>query len=135
MRSDTLNQALELADRLTHVFVATADSDGMPHLAAAERLERMPDDRISVSYWFCPQTVANLEVNPKISLVVWDSESDEGYQILGETQFPQDVGMMDGYSPEIEAQEEHIPHVERQLLIHVDKIIAFSHKPHRDEEA
>jgi len=38
MKPESLNTAVELAEKLEHVFVATADPTGMPHVAAAAKL-------------------------------------------------------------------------------------------------
>ncbi|MGE5310631.1 MAG: hypothetical protein ACM3MN_02715 [Nitrospirota bacterium] len=61
---ERLKQALALAETVKTVLVATADSDGCPHVAAAGKIEALPDGRVAVSEWFCPGTVSNLEKNP-----------------------------------------------------------------------
>ncbi len=78
-----LDAAMGLAEKLGHVFVTTADSAGMPHVAAAAQIKKISDDQVAVSAWFCPGTVANLDDNHRISLAVWDPPSDRGVQILG----------------------------------------------------
>ncbi|MCF8143310.1 MAG: pyridoxamine 5'-phosphate oxidase family protein [Deltaproteobacteria bacterium] len=133
MHQETLSKAVELANRLGHVFVATADAEGLPHVAAAGSLELISPDQVSVSSWFCPTTTDNIERNPRIALVIWDRENDVGYQLLGKTSLPRDTAIMDGFSPELE-QKGAIPQVEWRLLVHVNNIIAFSHAPHSDKE-
>jgi hypothetical protein len=126
-----LDAAIGLAEKLGHVFVATADSSGMPHVAAAAQLNKISDNHVAVSAWFCPGTVANLDDNHCISLVVWDPLSDQGFQILGAVENIAEQAMMNGYSPDGEL-EAPIPQVERKLQVRVDKILAFSHAPHSD---
>lgn len=133
MKMKNLDSVIDLAEQLGHVFVATADSAGMPHVAAAARMQRAPADRVAVSAWFCPGTVANLGDNRNISLVVWDPPSDRGYQLLGEVVQVEEEAVMNGYSAETEFGSP-MPQVERKLVIRVAKILAFSHAPHSDLE-
>jgi hypothetical protein len=81
---------------------------------------------------FCPGTVENIQHNRRIALVVWDEGRDTGYQLLGEVKEVKELSFMDGYAPETESRMP--PQVERQLIIHVNKILAFSHAPHSDME-
>ena len=133
MKPESLNAAVELAEKLEHVFVATADSSGMPHVAAAAELNQTSKDHVAVTAWFCPGTVANLSENRRISMVVWDAPSDKGYQLLGLVKNIEEVAMMNGYSPEID-EATVMPQVKNRLLVRVDKVIAFSHAPHSDLE-
>ena len=128
-----LDTAIDLAEKLGHVFVATADSSGMPHVAAAAQLNKASDDHVAVSAWFCPGTVANLGDNHRISLVVWDPPSDRGFQLLGAVENIAEQAMMNGYAPDAEL-EAPMPQVERKLLVRVEKVLAFSHAPHSDLE-
>lgn len=133
MKEATLARALDLGQKTKHVFVATADAHGWPHMAAAGRVALTPEGHVLVNEWFCPGTVANLQVNPRLSIVVWDAERDAGYQIIGEMEEMKDLGMLDGYSPSIEGKR-RFPQVERQLLVHVDRVIEFKRSPHTDVE-
>lgn len=133
MKPKSLNTAVELAEKLEHVFVATADSSGMPHVAAAAKISQTSEDQVTVAAWFCPGTLVNLKNNCRISLVVWDAPVDKGYQLLGQVEKVEEIAMMNGYSPEID-ETTVMPQVENRLLIRVDKVIAFSHAPHSDLE-
>jgi len=126
-----LDAAIGLADKLGHVFVATADAAGMPHVAAAARIKDASDDHVAVSAWFCPGTVANLADNDQISLVVWDPPSDHGFQILGAVVNITEQAMMNGYTPD-DALKAPLPQVERELLVRAHRVLAFSHAPHSD---
>ena len=133
MNQKTLDQAVVLAQRLQHVFVATTDGKGLPHMAAAGKLALTPEGRVAVAAWFCPMTVANLQKNHRVSLVIWDPKVDTGYQLLGETEKVEEIAMMNGYVPGAESRHP-LPQVERQLLVRVNKIIDFKHAPHSDVE-
>ena len=67
MNKTTLNQAVALAQKLQHVFVATTDGKGLPHLAAAGKLVLASAGRVAVAAWFCPTTVANLQKNRRVA--------------------------------------------------------------------
>ena len=133
IRSEIIRSAVALGQKLEHVFVATADSEGLPHVAAAGRISLREDGLIAVAAWFCPGTIMNLRHNPKVSLVIWDAAPDTGYQLLGKVQKVEETAMLNGYIPETERKDPS-PQVERRLLIRVERVIAFSHAPHSDME-
>ncbi len=128
-----LKKVVSLAAKVGNVLVATADSQGLPHVAAAGKLALKPGGKVAVTEWFCPGTMANLEVNPHIALVIWDATSDNGYQLLGELVEMKILGMLDGYVPAKEAKSQ-VPQVERQMDVRVDRIIEFRRAPHTDTE-
>lgn len=125
--------AVAFSDKLQHVFVATADSKGLPHVATAGKIKFASNGRVEVSSWFCPGTVTNLQHNLHISLVVWDAVEDTGYQLVGEVEKVEESAFLNGYAPEEETSSSS-PQVERQLLVRVDKVFGFSRAPHSDVE-
>jgi hypothetical protein len=128
-----IQRAVKLAQKLRHVFVATADKTGLPHVAAASRISLVSDAKIAVSEWFCPGTLENLDQNRLISLVIWDSASDTGYQLLGEVEKMKAEAVVNGYAPELE-KKAPMPQAEWKIIVRVDKIIDFTHAPHSDIE-
>jgi len=133
MKKETLKNAVKLGSRMKYALLATADSDGLPHVAAARKITVEPDGDIGVSEWFCPGTLSNLQVNPRLSIVVWDPIKDTGYQVLGISEKVVDLSMMNGYSQDKE-KDRPLPQVERKIHVHVERIIHFSHGPHSDLE-
>ena len=133
MNKKILDQAVALAQKLRHIFVATTDGKGLPHMAAAGKLALNPEGCVTVAAWFCPMTVANLQKNRRVSLVIWDPKVDIGYQLLGQAEKVEEIAMMNGYTPGAGSQPS-LPQVERQLLVRVDKIIDFKHAAHSDVE-
>lgn len=133
MNVEILKKVERLAAKAGYVFLATADAKGWPHVAAAGRLAVTPGKHVVVTEWFCPGTTANLQANPRLSLVVWDSATDVGYQLIGEVEEIKDLGILDGYAPEVEGKTS-VPQVERQLLVHIDRVIDFKRAPHTDVE-
>ena len=133
MKGDTLQAAVDLAKNLKHVFVATADCEGMPYVASAADIMLASENRVAVQEWFCTDTVRNVSENPLIAVVVWDAESDKGYQLLGIVEDIKELAMLDGYAPGTEGVAP-LPQVRRQLLIRVDRILEFTHRPLSDVE-
>ena len=123
---------MELADKLKRLFVATADTSGLPHVTAAGEMALTPEGHVAVEAWFCPGTVENLQHNRRVALVIWDESKDTGYQLLGDVKEVRELSFADGYAPEKESQPP--PQVERQLIVQVNKTLAFSHAPHSDIE-
>jgi hypothetical protein len=131
MNTEILRKAELLASKVGYVFISTADLHGWPHITVAGRLANIRENHVLLTEWFCPGTMNNLQVNPRVSLVIWDSSSDTGYQLLGELEEIKELGILDGYSPKVEAKTK-IPQIERQLLVHIDKILEFKRAPHTD---
>lgn len=132
MNQETLENAVALAQKIGHVFAATANDDGLPHVAVAVKMTLISNDGdIEVEAWYCPTTLINLKQNPLISLIIWDSHADKGYQLLGEMVKVEDVAMMNGYDPKLDVKST-LPQVERRLVIRVKDVLIFSHAPHTD---
>jgi hypothetical protein len=60
---------------------------------------------MTVAEWFCPATLANLGASRRVAIVVWDAETDEGYQLIGEVVAIRDLSIADGYMPTSGAAE------------------------------
>lgn len=133
MRAGILEEAAQLAAKVGYVFIATTGTDKYPHLAVARTMAIKEKDQIAVREWFCPGTIANLHSNSQVSIVVWDKDTDTGYQLLGEMEHMTDTGMLDGYIPKIESRR-ILPQVESQLLIRMNRVIDFNRAPHSDIE-
>ncbi len=132
MKPETLVQTAALAQSIGHVLVATADAKGLPHVAPADNMTLIPEGkRVTIEAWFCPGTLANLQSNRQIALVIWDPKVDRGYQVVGETEGVEDVALLDGYVPALDSM---LPQGKKRLYIRVKKIMAFQHAPHTDEE-
>lgn len=67
-----------LARANARMLLASAGTGGTPHLDGAGGLSCLAAGRVGVRYWFCPRTLANLEENPRCSLVIWSAEEDDG---------------------------------------------------------
>lgn len=133
MKRDKMAEAIELARRIGWVFVATADSGRLPHIAAAGKLESIDTDIVAITEWFCPATLENLQQNRLAAVVVWDKSSDKGFQITGRLIKIEEIGILDGYTPR-EEKTPVLPQVRRRMLIKVERIIDFRLGPHSDAD-
>ncbi|MFO8085945.1 MAG: pyridoxamine 5'-phosphate oxidase family protein [Desulfobacterales bacterium] len=132
MSFEAIKKAVDLGRRMKNVFVATADSRGLPHLASAGLIDIVSEDRVSIEAWFCPGTVQNVQDNPLISVVAWDPEMDIGFQILGKVEKMEETAILNGFSAKLE-QDAPIPQSERKLIILVDQVLSFRAAPHSDK--
>jgi uncharacterized protein len=133
MSGESIAKAEDLAQKVGFVFVATADKSGVPHLSVSGPMKLIDTDMVSVTQWFCPGTMENLQANPNISLIVWDSSHDYGFQLSGKIDKIKDVALLDGFDPKRE-NKVHVPQVERQLTARIGKIMHFKKAPHTDIE-
>ena len=123
----------ELVQKVKLVYLATADKEGVPHIAASEGLSFLGDDQIAFRAWFCLKTVQNLEQNPNLSLAVLNPKSKEGYQIMGRIERIEKGAILDGYSSEEEGRRTGYPQAEHRLSIRVKEISVLTSGPHSDE--
>ncbi len=133
MKIEKLKKAVVLSQRIGSVCVATADRRGVPHIATAGKMDMNDEGCLAITEWFCPGTMANLQMNKFVSIVVWDRDSDSGYQMLGKLEKIEELGILNGYAPDIESGPP-LPQVERRLLIKIEKITDFKLGPHSDAE-
>ena len=133
MEKEIFEHAMDLANQVRHFLVATADVHGHPHIASVGSLTPASPTDIVLSEWFCPGTVANIQQNPYIAVVIWDSDRDIGYQLIGTVTSIQDLAVLNGYVPG-EEEAPPLPQAEEALRVHVDRILGFSHAPHADTE-
>lgn len=133
MNEKKIKEAVPLAQKVGHVFLATADPNGMPHITAAGKLNSVNADHVAVTEWFCPDDIANMRINKNISIVIWDKASDTGYQLFGRWEKINDLEILDGFAPELESGPP-LPQVEEQLLVKIEKIFSFKLVPHSDIE-
>lgn len=133
MNAELLQRVRELAQRVGYVMVATADAAGNPHVAAATGLNVRSDGLLSITEWFCPGTLSNLDENLQISVVIWDSAQDNGYQLLGKVERVEDLAIMDGLEGTA-GQTTTMPQVQRRMIVRVSKTLDFTLAPHSDVE-
>lgn len=71
-----------LIETVSFVFVATADSSGLPHIAIGEQVAISGNSLLIFENWFCPVTLQNIAANTHVSVVVFDPGTGSGYQMI-----------------------------------------------------
>lgn len=132
MKPETWQKVRELAQTAENILVATAGPESQPHIAFARKIEFLSGGRVTVTEWFCPGTIQNLVSNPRVTIVLWNSRKDAGFQLMGEMRKVEEVAVLDGYGAE-EAEQQQ-PQVERQFVVMIKRIMDFKKAPHSDEE-
>lgn len=127
-----LKKAVELAEKVGYVFLATSNQQGIPHMAIVQPVGLDAQDHLKIVGWFCEYTMRNIYANPYLSILVWDSVQDEGYQLVGKVLDVEDIAILDGYF--IREQDHPLPQIERKMFIRVDMILTFEKRPHVDME-
>ena len=131
MNWDRINNAIEIAERLQYFFIATADKQGMPHVATAGQIALKSPGVLEVSFWFCPKTIDNLQENKYVSLIIWDANRNSGYQLLGEADDIQVSQLLDGYASDSE-EGKSSPQAYWCLIVRVNTVMEFVHALHND---
>ncbi len=131
-REKIIAQALESADR-SLVLIATSNEKGVPHVAAANSIKQLEIGRIAVTEWFCPETVANIEIGCSVSIVIWDPVHDKGHQFIGCVARMDEIAILNGYQAGEELQAP-LPQQEYRLIIDVGKVMDFRRGFHSDVE-
>ncbi len=131
---ESLIKAMEMAKKIGHVFLATADKTAKPHMSSiGQSINLNGEDRLKLKAWFCQDTLKNLQQNPKISIIVWDPVQDTGYQLAGTMENMKKAAELDGYAAGLE-EKRHFPQVEWEILVRVEHIFNFQEKPYIDTE-
>lgn len=117
----TLKDIIEITEKQSIAFMATADSDGNPYVTKVENIALVHHDCLKITSWFCPKTMENLMETRNISLVIWHVYQDVGFQLLGGVEKMEEAALLDGYAPEME-EKMPIPQIQWQLLVRVDRI-------------
>jgi len=125
MNLDTLERAIRLGKKVKHLFMAVVDREGIPHVNSARQIEQVADNQFAIEEWICPLTVMNLGGNPKMAVVIWDPETEDGYEILGEVLMFEGRAFLNGFAPEVE-ENHYLPQVKRRLIVRAEKITAFN---------
>ncbi|MDD5254451.1 MAG: pyridoxamine 5'-phosphate oxidase family protein [Candidatus Omnitrophica bacterium] len=127
-------EVIVTAEGARHIFVTSADKEGRPHLAAAEKVSLDHRGLLAIELWPCPATLRNAQENKHVSLIIWDAERDSGYQLSGEVEGVQEDAFLDGYIPQA-GKINPPPRVKRMLLIRVEQVVEFTRAPHSDSLA
>ena len=127
-------QVKSLIEAANLAVVATSDSKGRVHLATVKDMMVLDGGRVAFEEWFCNKTLSNLEDNLHVTVGVVDSNTGEGYQLLGQLVGADPEAMMDGFSKGEAVSPGKYPQTRYRLSIEVFSVIELSTGPHSDEE-
>ncbi len=75
------NTMREMFNKVRTVVVATATTGGKPNAVPANAKKVIDDETILISDQYFKKTLANMRVNPQVSIMYW--EGSQGYQLKG----------------------------------------------------
>lgn len=127
--SEDEKKSIEKANIL---YVSTSSKEGIPHLAAGEKIVIPESGHIKLEAWFCVKTVENLMNNPHIAIVTVDPATKEGYQFIGKVEKIEDKRMMDGFVPDLEEKWAGLSTTEYTLYVEVSEVLKFNTGVHSD---
>jgi phosphoribosylamine-glycine ligase len=134
IKMELLKKAVLLADKTKHVFIATVNGDGIPHIAASKKLSLDAKNNVVLTEWFCPGTMENLMgKNNHLAIAVWDAKKDTGYQLIGKAKKEEDLAYLNGYASDL-GKKDGVPQIQRKVTVQVEKILDFKLTPHTDIE-
>ena len=120
----------QLIGSVSHVFVATADSSGHPHIAIGEQVIVSENSVLIFKNWFCPVTLQNISNNSKVSVVVVMPGTGIGYQMLGSVVWSADAEFIDRYDPSMYLPE--TPQILTRFNVKVEQVLEFTSGIHSD---
>jgi len=127
--SEVVKESIEKAHI---IYVSTSDKEGIPHLAAGEKIVIPESGPIRLEAWFCIKTVENLMNNPHIAIATIDTGTKEGYQLIGKVENIEDKRMMDGFVPDLEEKWAGLSVTEYTLYVNVREVLKFNTGVHSD---
>jgi len=133
-KTEVLKEAALLAEKTKHVFIASVNGDGVPHIAASKRLSLDAKNNVVLTDWFCPGTMENLMgKNNNLAIAVWDAKKDTGYQLIGKAKKEEDTAYLNGYASD-SGKKDVVPQIRRKVTVRIEKILDFKLTPHTDIE-
>ena len=120
----------QLIESTPLVYVASADSEGHPHVAAGNHLTVSNGSLLVFENWFCPMTLHNITRNSHVAVVVPTPGSESGYQLIGRVVKPHDDTPLKGHNTE-RITPEPAPALTR-FTVRIEKIMEFSTGIHFD---
>jgi len=89
--------------------IATADASGTPNVVYVSFLKVLDDETLMISDNFFLKTAANLEANPKMAVVCYDSETNKSFQIKGSIEVYKEGEVFDDMLKWVHGVNEKLP--------------------------
>ncbi|AQT67974.1 Pyridoxamine 5'-phosphate oxidase [Anaerohalosphaera lusitana] len=127
MDKQKIEQAVHFAANVGPVCIATVDNQGMPHVDAAGQIDLGAEDNVYLTRCFGPQTLMDLKQNDHIAVLIWNEQSQDGYQLIGQCSKIEEISEH-GETQEMFDAEQAYYKGEQRLTVHVDKVSELKQK-------
>lgn len=127
MITETIRRMIET---VPYIFLATTNSSYQPHMAVGGLVAMSGDSLLIFENWFCPSTLANIDRNKLVAVVVINPDTGEGYQLLGSVIRSSNEAYLDGHDPSVRAPE--TPQVLTRFTVKVEQVLEFTGGIHSD---
>ena len=111
----------EVINKQKPVPVATADSNGKPNVIFVTFLRIVDDETIQIADNFFNKTRANLNENPQISIVGYDSETKRSFQVKGRVDIMTEGPVYEDVKAWVHARSKAMPMMSA-VVMHVEEI-------------
>lgn len=118
----------ETINKQKPIPVATADSDGKPNVVFITFLKVVDDETIYIADNFLNKTRANLDENPRVSIVTYDSENKKSFQVKGRVEIMTDGPVYEEVVAWVHAKSKAMP-VKSAVVIRVEEVYNAMHGP------
>ncbi|RPJ38974.1 MAG: hypothetical protein EHM35_03370 [Planctomycetaceae bacterium] len=115
-----LEQVIRAARRSRQVLLATVNEAGEPSFTPIQECRLTDETRVSIKAWTDIPPLESRDGHTKMALLIWDTREGHGYQLAGHAIRSQTSAPFSSYT-QIEEQE-HLPQVQREILMEVDSI-------------
>ncbi|HDJ38455.1 MAG TPA: pyridoxamine 5'-phosphate oxidase [Methanosarcinales archaeon] len=118
----------ETINKQKPIPVATADSDGKPNVVFITFLKVVDDETIYIADNFLNKTRANLDENPRVSIVTYDSENKKSFQVKGRVEIMTDGPVYEEVVAWVHAKSKAMA-VKSAVVIRVEEVYNAMHGP------
>ena len=115
-----LEQVIGAARRSRQVLLATVNELGDLSFTPVQECRLTDETRISIKAWTDIPPIESRDGHNKMTLLVWNTQEGNGYQLMGRAVRSQTTAVLDGYA-DIE-EHEHFLQVQHEILMEVDSI-------------
>ncbi len=115
-------------------WVGTASAEGMPNIAAKGSLQVLDDEHLLFADLFSLKTRKNLEENPKVAVMVTDTETHAGYLFKGTAELLSEGPLYDRVSGELRRSPKKLPPPKYVVRITVEAIFDQSLGPNSGKQ-
>ncbi|MCL7414608.1 MAG: pyridoxamine 5'-phosphate oxidase family protein [ANME-2 cluster archaeon] len=111
--------------------IATADSTGKPNVVFVGTWKFIDDETIMIVDNFFKKTAVNLKANPRLSIVAYDSESKQSYQVKGSVDYLDEGDRFD--EAKAIAQAKNLPG-KAVVIFHIEEVYDAVYGKHAGEQ-